>query len=97
VAVASVIFTGVNMAGGYLAQTLLFHSPPKILTLVGASLMLVAVVATSQANSRSNRTPAQDTKPSSKEEEDASKCGTSNCNTDCSTRDGESDLPEAEP
>jgi len=97
VAVASVIFTGVNMAGGYLAQTLLFHSPPKILTLVGASLMLVAVVATSQANLRASRVQAASAKASSSEEVDARKCGTGDADSNCSTIDTQTNPPEPEP
>merc|ERR1711948_222928 len=97
VAVASVIFTGVNMAGGYVAQTLLFHSPPKVLTLAGASPMLVAVVATSQANLRASRAQAADLKASSSAEVDARKCGTGDADSNCSTIDTRVHRPQAEP
>jgi len=52
VAVSSVVYTAVNMASGYSADTLLFGTPPQLLTTVGAVLMLLAVVATAVAKRR---------------------------------------------
>jgi drug/metabolite transporter (DMT)-like permease len=55
VAVSSVVYTAVNMATGYLAQTLLFGRPPHVLTVLGSLSMVAAVAATAAANRRVNK------------------------------------------
>lgn len=43
-AVSSTVYTATSMFSGYLAQTVLFDMAPEVVTLVGAALMLIAVV-----------------------------------------------------
>ena len=43
-ALSSTVMTGVQMASGYLIDVLCFHKLPKVLTVCGACMMLLAVL-----------------------------------------------------
>mmetsp|Transcript_12053 Transcript_12053/g.22127 ORF Transcript_12053/g.22127 Transcript_12053/m.22127 type:complete len:388 (+) Transcript_12053:70-1233(+) len=63
-AVSATMNTGSKMLSGYLAQTLLFAQSPEVITLVGAALMLVAVVIMAAARSVGHEAAPEEKEPS---------------------------------
>jgi len=62
-AVSATMNTGAKMLSGYLAQTLLFEQAPEVVTLIGAALMLAAVLIMATARSSGHNAASEETQP----------------------------------